>query len=122
MVDSLASTGDISRAVDEAVSEVPDLFRSVGAAVTNPVEKAVVPVIPSVPEVKGLPVVIKAKMMEFVKNSTPPAVLSVLDVAHSWWAKDRLKSIVEGTVPRRETTASIVQGSHGLQECVWLYS
>ena len=112
MVNSLASSGDLSRAVDEAVSEVPELFRSVSAAVTKPVEKTVAPVIPSVPKVRGLPVVIKAKTIEIVKNNTPPVVLGVLGRVHSWWAKDRLKSAVEGTVPRRETDAFIVQGSY----------
>lgn len=115
VVDSLASSGDIPRAVDEAVSEVPELFRSVSAAVTKPVEKAVAPV---VPEVKGLPVVIKAKIIETVKSHTPPAVLGVLSGVHSWWTKDRLKSVVEVAVPGRETDAFVVQGSYGSSECV----
>lgn len=116
MFDSLASSGDIPRAVDEIVSEVPELFRSVSTGVAKPVEKAVVPVAPSAPEVKGLPVVIKAKILEIVKNNTPPAVLSVLGGVHSWWTKDRLKSVVDGALPGRETDASIVQGSYGLSE------
>lgn len=111
MVDSLASGGDISRAVDEAVSEVPELFRSVGAAVTKQTEEAAAP---SVPEVQGLPVVLKAKIIGIVKSNTPPIVLNVLAGVHSWWTSDRLKNVVGGTVPRRETDALIVQGLYGL--------
>ena len=111
VVDSLASGGDISRAVDEAVSEVPELFRSVGAAVTKQTEEAAAP---SVPEVQGLPVVLKAKIIGIVKSNTPPIVLNVLAGVHSWWTSDRLKNVVGGTVPRRETDALIVQGLYGL--------
>jgi len=53
--------------------------------------------------------VIKAKTIEIVKNNTPPIVLGVLTGVHSWWTKDRLKNVVEGTVPRRETDALIVE-------------
>ena len=122
MVDSLASGGDIPRAVDEAVSEVPELFRSVGAAVTKPVENAIAPVVPSIPEVKGFPVALKAKATEVVKSNTPPTVLKVLGGVHSWWTKDRLKSVVEGTVLRRETDGLIVQGSCGLSGCARSYN
>lgn len=121
VVDSLASSGDISRAVDGVVSEVPELFRSVSAVVAKPVEKAVAPVITSVPEVTGLPVVIKARAMEILKSNTPPVILSVLSGAHSWWTTDRLKSVVEGTVPGRETDALTVQGSYGPSKRVWLH-
>ena len=117
VVDSLASSGDIPQAVDEAVSEVPELFRSVSAVVTKPVEQAVAPVVPSVPEVKGLPVAIKAKTIEILKSNTPPVILSVISGVHSWWTEDRLKSVIEGTVPKRETDAFIVQGSCGLGVC-----
>jgi hypothetical protein len=120
VVDSLASGGDISRAVDEAVSEVPELFRSVSAAVTKPVEMAVAPVVSSVPEVKGFPVMLKTKMIDVVKSNAPPVVLNVLGGAHSWWTKDRLKSVVQGTVLGRETDGLIIQGSYGLSECVRL--
>ena len=116
MVDSLASGGDISRAVDEAVPEVPELFRSVSAIVTTPVENAAAPVVPSVPEIKGLPVMLKTKTVEVVKSNTPPTVLEAFGGAHSWWAKDRLKSVVQGTVLRRETDRLIIQGSYGLPE------
>jgi len=116
VVESLASGGDISRAVDEAVSEVPELFRSASTAVTKPVENIVAPVVSSVPEVKGLPVVLKAKTTEVLKSNTPPAVLKVIGGMHSWWTKDRLKSVVQGTVLRRETDGLIVQGSYGLFE------
>lgn len=109
VVDSLASNGDIPRAVDEAVSEVPELFRSVSAAVTKPVERVIAPVAPTVPEVKGLSVAVKAKTVEILKGNTPPVVLNVFGGVHSWWTKDRLKSVVEGTVLRRETDALIVQ-------------
>ena len=122
VVDSLASNGDIPRAVDEAVSEVPELFRSVSAAVTKPVERAIAPVVPAVPEVKGLSVVVKAKIVEIVKGNTPPAVLNFFGGVHSWWTKDRLKSVVEGTVLRRETDALIVQGPHGLLECTGFHN
>jgi hypothetical protein len=118
VVDSLASGGDISRAVDEAVSEVPELFRSVGAAVTKPVEKAVAPVVPSVSGVKGLPVVLRAKAIDVVNSNTPPAVLKLLGGAHSWWTKDRLKSVIQGTVLRRETDELVIQGSYRLSGCV----
>jgi hypothetical protein len=114
VVDSLASGGDISRAVDEAVSEVPELFRSVSAAVTKHAEEAAAPVAPSVPEVQGLPVVLKAKIIGIAKSNTPPIVLKVLAGVHSWWTNDRLKNVVEGTVPRRETDALIVQGMYAL--------
>ena len=118
MVDSLASGGDISRAVDETVSEVPELFRSVSAAVTKPVEMAAAPVVPSVSEVKGLPVVLKTKAVEVLKSNTPPIILKVLGGMHSWWTKDRLKSVIEGTVLGRETDGPIIQGSYGISECV----
>lgn len=117
VVDSLASGGDISRAVDEAVSEVPELFRSVSAVVTTPVENAIVPIIPSTPGVKGLPVVLKAKTVEVVKSNTPPIVLKVLGGVHSWWTKDRLRSVVQGAVLRRETDGLIIQGSRWLSKC-----
>ncbi|KAF9653627.1 hypothetical protein BDM02DRAFT_3226294 [Thelephora ganbajun] len=109
MVDSLASDGDISRVVNEAVSEVPELFRSVSAVVTKPVEKAVAPVGPSVPEVKGLHALLKKKTADVVKSNTPPVVLKVLGGVHSWWTKDRLKNVVQGTVLRKETDELIVQ-------------
>lgn len=114
MVDSLASGGDISLAVDEAVSEVPELFRSVSAAVTKPVESVVVP---SVPEVKGLHVMLKTKAAEIVKSNTPPIVLKALGGVHNWWTDDRLKSVVEGTVLRRDTDGLIIQGSFKVSEC-----
>jgi len=117
VVDSLASGGDISRAVDEAVSEVPELFRSVSAVVTTPMENAIAPIVPSAPEVKGLPVALKAKTVEVVKSNTPPIVLKVLGGAHSWWTKDRLRSVVQGTVLRKETDGLIIQGSPGPSEC-----
>ena len=120
MVDSLASGGDISRAVDEAVSEVPELFRSVSAVVTTPVENAIAPIMPSAPEVRGLPAVLKAKTVEVVKSNTPPIVLNILGRVHSWWTKDRLRSVVQGTILRRETDGLIIQGSHGLSECAGL--
>ena len=120
VVDSLASGGDISRAVDEAVSEVPELFRSVSAVVTKPVENVITPIVPSVPEVKGLPVVLKTKTVEVVKSNTPPIVLKVLGGVHSWWTKDRLRSVVQGTVLRRETDGLIVQGSCRLSGCARL--
>lgn len=116
MVESLASGGDISRAVDEAASEVPELFRSVSVAVTKPVENIAAPVVSSVPEVKGFHIVLKTKTTEVLKSNTPPAVLKALGGMHSWWTKDRLKSVVQGTVPRRETDGLIVQGSYGLLE------
>lgn len=118
VVDSLASGGDLSLAVDEAVSEVPELFRSVSAAVTKPVETAVAPITPSVPEVKRFPAMVRTKVVEAVKSNTPPIVLEVLGGVHSWWTKDRLKSVVQGTVLGRETDGLIVQGSHELSECV----
>lgn len=117
MVDSLASGGDISRAVDEAVSEVPELFRSVSATVTKPVEEAVAPVVPSVPQVKGLHVMLKTKTADVVKSNTPPVVLKVLGGVHAWWTNDRLKSVVQGTVLRRETDRLIIQGLFKLSEC-----
>jgi hypothetical protein len=117
VVDSLASGGDISRAVDEAVSEVPELFRSTSAAVTKPVETAVEPVVPPVPEVGGLHVMLKAKTTEVVKSNTPPAVLNVLGGLHAWWTDDRLKNVVQGTVLRGETDGLIIQGSFKLSEC-----
>ena len=117
MVDSLASGGDISRAVDEAVSEVPELFRSVSAVVTTPVENAITPIMPSAPEVKGLTVAFKAKTVEVVKSNTPPIALKVHSGVHSWWTKDRLRSVVQGTVLRRETDGLITQGSRGFSEC-----
>lgn len=116
MVDSLSSSGDIPRAVDEAVSEVPELFRSVSAAVTKPVEKAVAPIAPTVPEVKGLPAALREKTIEIVKNNIPPAVLDVCGGVHLWWSKDRLKDVVEGTVLRGETDALAARGSYGLWE------
>ena len=121
MVDSLASGGDISRAVDEAVSEVPELFRSVSAVVTTPVENAIAPIMPSTPEVKGLPVALRAKTVEVVKTNTPPIVLKVLGGVHSWWTKDRLRSVIQGTVLRRETDVLVIQGSCGLSECAKLF-
>lgn len=120
MVDSLASGGDISRAVDEAVSEVPELFRSVSAVVTKPVEEAVAPTVSSVPEIRGLHVVLKTKTTEIVKSNTPPVVLNVIGGLHTWWTSDRLKSVVEGTVLRRETDGFIIQGSFKLSECIGL--
>jgi len=117
VVDSLASGGDISRAVDEAVSEVPDLFRSVSAAVTKPVENSVAPVVPSVPGVGGLHIALKTKVTEVVKSNTPPVVLSVLGGLHTWCTDDRLKSVVQGTVLRRETDGLTIQGSFKLSEC-----
>jgi hypothetical protein len=111
VVDSLASGGDITRAVDEAVSEVPELFRSVSAVVTKPVEKAVAPVLPPVPEVKGLFTGLKTKTIEGVKSNIPPIVLNIMGGVQSWWMEDRLKSVVQGTIPRGETDALIVQGS-----------
>ena len=110
MVDSLASSGDISLAVGEAVSEVPELFRSVSAAVTKPVERAVAPVVPSVPEVRGLQVVLKAKTTEVVKSNIPPAVMNVLGGMHSWWTEDRLRSVIQGSILGRDTDTLIVQG------------
>jgi len=121
VVDSLASGGDIPLAVDEAVSEVPELFRSVGAAVTKPVETAVAPVMPSVPEVKGLHVVLKTKATEVVKSNTPPVVLKVLGGAYTWWTNDRLKSVVQGSVLGRETDTLIVQGWFKLSDYVRMY-
>jgi len=117
VVDSLASGGDISLAVDEAVSEVPELFRSVSTAVTKPVEKAATPVVTSVPEVGGLCIVLKTKATEVVKSNTPPVVLNALGRLHAWWTNDRLKSVVQGTVPTRETDGFIIQGSFKLPEC-----
>jgi hypothetical protein len=122
VVDSLASGGDIPRAVDEAVSEVPELFRSVSAAVTKPVEESVAPVVPSVPEVKRLPVVIKAKIVETLKSNSPPIVLGAFSGVHSWWTKDRLKSVVEVAIPGRETDAFVVQGSYEFSECERLHN
>jgi len=122
VVDSLASGGDIPRAVDEAVSEVPELFRSVSGAVTKPAEKAVTPVVPLVPEVWGFPVALKTKATEVIQSNTPPVVLKALGAAHSWWTKDRLKSVVQGTVLRRETDSLIIQGPCGLTECVGVHN
>jgi hypothetical protein len=113
VVDSLASGGDITQAVGEAVSEVPELFRSVSAVVTKPVEKTGEPALPTVPEAKGLSVVLRTKAFEVLKSNTPPAVLEVVGGAHSWWTKDRLKSVVEGIVLKRETDALVIQGSCG---------
>ncbi|KAF9788124.1 nucleoporin protein Ndc1-Nup [Thelephora terrestris] len=109
VVNSLASSGDITLAVDEAVSEVPELFRSVSAAVTKPVEKVVAPIVPTVSEVKGLPALLKEKSVEIIKSNIPPALLNVCGGVHSWWTKDRLKDVVEGTVLRRETDAFVVR-------------
>ena len=117
MVDSLASGGDISRAVDEAVSEVPELFRSVSTTVTKPVEKAVVPDVPPVPKVRGFHIVLKAKATEVVKGNIPPVVLNVLGGLHAWWTNDRLKSVVQGAVLGMETDGLIIQGSFKLSEC-----
>jgi hypothetical protein len=114
VVNSLASSGDITLAVDEAVSEVPELFRSVSAAVTKPVEKVVAPIVPTVSEVKGFPALLKERSVEIIKSNIPPALLNVCGGVHSWWTKDRLKDVVEGTVLRRETDAFVVRGSYGL--------
>lgn len=118
MVDSLASGGDLSLAVDEAVSEVPELFRSVGAAVTKPVENAATP---SVPKVKGLYVLLKTKTTNVIESNTPPVVLKVLGGVHTWWTNDRLRSVVQGSVPGRETDTLVVQGSSKLSEHVRMY-
>ena len=116
VVDSLASSGDISQAVDEVVSEVPELFRSVSTAVTKPVETVVAPVPPPGPGAGGLHAVLVTKATEVVKNNTPPVVLGVLGGVHTWWTDDRLKNVVQGTVPRRETDGLIIQGSFELSE------
>lgn len=117
MVDSLASSGDISLAVDEAVSEVPELFRSVSAVVTKPVEKVATPVVTSVPEVKGLHIALKTKATDVVKINTPPVVLNALGRLHAWWTNDRLKSVVQGMFLRRETDVLIIRGSFNLSGC-----
>ena len=88
---------------------------------TRPVEKAVAPVVSSVPEVKGLQGVFKAKTAQVVKSNTPPVVLKVLGGVHAWWTKDRLKSVVQGTTLRRETDGLIIQGLFELSECVRSY-
>lgn len=116
MVDSLASSGDIPQAVDEVVSEVPELFRSVSTAVTKPVETVVAPVPPPGPRTEGLHVVLVTKATEVVKSNIPPVVLSVLGGVHTWWTDDRLKNVVQGTVPRRETDGLIIQGPFKLSE------
>ena len=118
VVDSLASSGDISQAVDEIASEVPELFRSVSTAVTKPVETAVAPVPPPGPKGEGLHVALMAKATEVVKNNTPPVVLGVLGGVHTWWTDDRLKKVVQGTVPRKETDGLIIQGSFELSDAL----
>ena len=118
VVDSLASGGDISQAVDEVVSEVPELFRSVSTAVTTPIETAVAPVPPPGPRDERLHAALMAKIAEVVKNNTPPVVLGVLGGVHTWWTDDRLKNVVEGTVPRKETDGLIIQGSFKLSDAL----
>ncbi|EIN05466.1 hypothetical protein PUNSTDRAFT_74324 [Punctularia strigosozonata HHB-11173 SS5] len=117
VVESLASDGTMSQAVEETEQNLhlPDLFRSVrsselvkGPADSFAVVKEKVETV-KVPDVRSVVTTAKGKGKEVLRSNVPAWAVELGDEVYDWWARDRASKLVERSLPNRELDAIVVE-------------
>lgn len=109
IIDSFASDGTVPKALEAGAdaANIPEIFRSVEAAVLPPPARAEVK--KSVASVRG----VGEKLQSLAWTYVPKPVVDLLNEWGAWWTTERISMVVNGSLPSREMDALVIEGEYG---------